>query len=196
MSPGDSSSPGTVTPGCERVLLVGFMGSGKTLVGELLAQRLSWSFRDFDREMESRLGLPISEIFRQHGEGFFRNAEERIGAELLQGTQVVLASGGGWPLAPGRMDCLGEGTFSVWLKVSAEEALRRAQAEGPTRPLLAVPDPLGKARALLKERELYYEQADITIDSTGVRAEELAETIQRLINEKRQAAGPAPPPKA
>ena len=196
MTPGPTSEDGTVTSICERVLLVGFMGSGKTRVGELLAQRLSWRFQDFDREIESRLGLPISEIFRQHGEGFFRAAEERIGAELLQGTQVVLASGGGWPIAPGRLDSLGHGTLSVWLKVNAEEALRRVQTEGPTRPLLTVADPLGKARGLLKERERYYEKAEITLDSTGVGAEELSETIQRLINEKRQAQGQTPPPKA
>jgi len=172
------------------------MGSGKTLVGELLARRLAWTFRDFDREIESRLGLPISEIFRQHGEGFFRDAEERIGAELLQDKRVVLASGGGWPIVPGRLDGLETGTFSVWLKVGAEEALRRIRAEGPTRPLLTGTDPLGKARALMEKREPYYERANVAIDSTGVGADELAETIQRLINEKRQACGPTPPPKA
>ena len=99
-----------MAPRCERVLLVGFMGSGKTRVGELLADRLSWAFQDFDRESESRLGLPIAEIFRQHGESFFRAEEKRVGEELLKGQQVVLASGGGWPIAPGRLTRRGEGT--------------------------------------------------------------------------------------
>ena len=196
MTHGPSSWARLVTPRCRRVLLVGFMGSGKTLVGGVLARRLAWTFRDFDMEIESRLGLPISEIFRQHGEGFFREAEARIGAELLQDTHVVLASGGGWPIAPGRLDRLGEETFSVWLKVGAEEALRRIRADGPTRPLLTGPDPLGRARALMAEREPYYERADVVVDSTDVGAEELAKTIHSLINEKRPAQGPTPPPKA
>jgi shikimate kinase len=165
------------------------MGSGKTRVGELLARRLSWAFRDFDREIESRLGLPISEIFRQHGEGFFRAEEKRVGEELLKGKQVVLASGGGWPIAPDRLNRQVEGTFSVWLKISPEEAIRRAREDGPTRPLLASADPLEEARALLKEREPYYARADIALDSTGQNAEQLAKTIQKLITEERQASG-------
>ena len=75
--------------------------------------------------------------------------------------------------------------FRSGLKVSTEEAVRRARAEGPTRPLLSTADSLGKARALLKEREPYYKRADVALDSTGVGAEELAETIQKLINEVR-----------
>jgi XRE family aerobic/anaerobic benzoate catabolism transcriptional regulator len=94
------------------------------------------------------------------------------------------------------MDGLDEGTLSVWLKVGAEEALRRIRTEGPTRPLLSGPDPLGVARALLEQREPYYEKADFAIDSSGVGAEELAARIQRLINEKRPAQGQTPPPKA
>ena len=97
----------------KRVLLVGFMASGKTRVGRLLAHRLGWSFRDFDSEIVSREGLSISEIFRQHGEGSFREMEARIGSELLGEDHVVLASGGGWPTGPGRMEDLPEGTLSV-----------------------------------------------------------------------------------
>ena len=64
-----------------RVVLVGFMGSGKTQVGQALARRLGWPFRDFDREIEGRLGLSIPEVFRQHGEELFREMEGQIGSE-------------------------------------------------------------------------------------------------------------------
>ena len=84
----------------------GVHGERKNPVGKLLAERLDWSFRDFDEEIYSRVGLPIPEIFRQHGEGFFRDLEEGVGEELLQWSGVVLASGGGWPAAPGRMEGL------------------------------------------------------------------------------------------
>jgi shikimate kinase len=178
----------------ERILLVGFMGSGKTRVGQLLAEDLGWSFRDFDQEIRARVGLPIPEIFLQHGESFFRGMEERIGAELLLDREVVLASGGGWPTALGRMEDLGPSTFSAWLTVTAEEAVRRVREEGPTRPLLAVADPLSRARALLKEREPFYEKAHVAIDSMQGGPEELARRIQHLMNEKgREVTRPLPP---
>ena len=177
-----------------RILLVGFMGSGKTQVGRLLARGLGWSFRDFDGEICAQVGLSIPEIFRQHGEGFFRDREEKIGNELLKERRVVLATGGGWPTVMGRMERLGQDTFSVWLKVTAEEALRRVRMEGPTRPLLAVADPLERARVLLREREPYYAKAHVAVDSTGAEPEELAHMIEDLMNEKgRDLTRPLPP---
>jgi shikimate kinase len=193
--PGGSkpSHEGSLVP-FERILLVGFMGSGKTQVGQALAKALSWSFRDFDEEIGTRVGLPIPEIFRQHGEGFFREVEERVGAELLLEREVVLASGGGWPAAVGRMEGLGPLTFSIWLQVTAEEAVRRVGEEGPTRPLLAGADPVSRARALLKEREPYYGKAHAAIDATDSGPEELAGRIKILLNERgRELIRPLPP---
>jgi shikimate kinase len=164
-----------------RILLVGFMGSGKTLVGQALARRLGWAFRDFDHEIRSRVGLPIPEIFRQHGEVHFREMEREVGETLLRERDVVLASGGGWPTSPGRLEEVPAGTVTVWLKVSAEEAVRRVREEGPTRPLLAVSDPLAKARELLMEREAHYEKADFSLDSSEGDPEELARRIEEMI---------------
>lgn len=183
--------PGPDPRPLKRVLLVGFMGSGKTRVGQALARLLGWSFEDFDQEIRSRFGLPVPQIFMEHGEAMFREMEERVGAELLLKENVVLASGGGWPAALGRMNALPPGTVSVWLQVSPEEAVRRVREEGPTRPLLAVPDPVGKARELLGEREAFYEMAHISIDSGRGEPEGLARTIQRLLNEMGDAE-PAP----
>jgi shikimate kinase len=168
----------------ERVLFVGFMGSGKTKVGQSLATRLAWPFIDFDEEIQRRTGLPISEIFHQHGEAFFRGIEENVGFDLLRRRQVVLASGGGWPAVEGRMERLGSGTLSVWLEVSPEVAVQRSRAEGATRPLLDVPEPLEKARELLEVRAPYYRKAHLTLDSSTVQPEELAERIFRYLNEK------------
>jgi shikimate kinase len=166
-----------------RVLLVGFMGSGKTHVGRALASRLGWGFRDFDDEVEISWGLPIPEIFRQHGEGRFRKMEGEVGQELLQKEAVVLASGGGWPAALGRMESLPSGTCSVWLKVTPEEAVRRVGDEGPTRPLLAVEDPLDRARRILAQREVYYEKADLTLDSLERDPGDLARRIEEMMAE-------------
>ncbi len=176
-----------------RVILVGFMGSGKTRVGQALARRLGWSFRDFDQEVRARVGLPIPEIFRQHGEEFFRAAEAEVGAVLLREKNVVLATGGGWPVAVGRLEALGTATLSVWLRVSPEVALSRASKEGPTRPLLAVPDPLSTARSLLERREPFYAMAQVVLDSDHMDPERLAQEIQDLmINRGQDLVRPLP----
>lgn len=178
----------------ERILLVGFMGSGKTHLGEILAKRLNWSFLDFDEEISSRVGLSIPDIFSQHGEAFFRGMEEKVGADLLLEREVVLATGGGWPARPGRMESLEPGTVSVWLQVPVEEALRRASQEGQTRPLLSVQDPGLRAEALLREREPFYRKADVAVNTMEVRPEELARTIENLINEKGRGRFSSLPP--
>lgn len=166
-----------------RILLVGFMGSGKTLVGQALSRRLGWEFRDFDQEIRTRVGLPIPEIFRQHGEAWFREMEVELGSRLLREEGVVLASGGGWASREGWLEELPSGTLSVWLKVSAEEAVRRVREEGPTRPLLAVPDPLAEARKLLAAREMRYREADLAVESEGAGPEILARQIEKLMHD-------------
>jgi shikimate kinase len=174
-----------------RLLLVGFMGSGKTLVGQALARRLGWGFRDFDQEVKIRSGLPIPEIFRQHGEGHFREMEAQVGQEVLLDESVVLASGGGWPTVLGRMEGLPEGTLSVWLIVTPEEAVRRAREEGPTRPLLEVKDPLARARKILAEREVHYRKAEVALDSQEGNPEELARRIEEIMNQSGRGRLPS-----
>ncbi len=183
-------------PAFQRVLLVGFMGSGKTEVGRALAERLSWTFRDFDEEVSSRVGLPIMEIFRQRGEPFFRATEETVGKELLLEQQVVLGSGGGWPAVEGRMENLPEGTLTVWLKVTAGEAVRRALQEGDTRPLLAVSDPQNVAENLLAQRERFYRLSHLALETEGEEPDRLAGQIEEHIKAMgRRTDRPSPPHK-
>ena len=81
----------------ERVLLVGFMASGKTSVGKELASRLGWDFEDFDTAIEARTGKSVSQIFSEDGENEFRRLECGVAEELLARRNTVVASGGGWP---------------------------------------------------------------------------------------------------
>jgi shikimate kinase len=169
----------------QRILLVGFMGSGKNQVGRAPASRLGWSIRDFDDEICARTGLSIPEIFREHGGAFYRGVEDRVGADLLRGEGVVLALGGGWPVAQGRMEGLGPDTLSIWLQVTPEAAVRGSQRkEGPTRPLLVGADPVGNAAILWEVREPYYRKAHVAIDSTGIETEELAKRIEEMVRDK------------
>lgn len=161
----------------QRIVLVGFMAAGKTTVGRHLAWRLGWEFVDFDELIESRTGRTIPEIFRVQGEAAFRAMEARLTDEFGGATRVVLSPGGGWITHPELLDSLGPGTLVVWLRISPDEAVRRAMADAVHRPLLAGPDPLHKARRLLAERESLYYLADLVVDVDARAVEDIAREI-------------------
>jgi shikimate kinase len=118
----------------------------------------------------------------------FRAIETRLSDELRAAEHTVFAPGGGWVTTPAALDDLPAGTALVWLRVSAEEAVRRATAGGIERPLLAGPDPLERARALLQEREALYRRADIVTDVDGRVPDDVARDIAaRLAKEQLQA---------
>jgi shikimate kinase len=177
---------GSGSGGHRRILLVGFMGSGKSTVGALLAARLGWSFFDFDVEIARRAGRSVEEIFREEGEASFRSLEAEVGRDLLREDRAVLATGGGWPASEGRMESVGEDTLSVWLQVSAESSLERIRGAAPARPLLAVPDPRERAERLLAERSGYYGRARLHLDTETTSPGELVDTILRHL----EAAAP------
>ena len=162
-----------------RVLLVGFMASGKSSVGKELASRLGWDFQDFDTVIEARAGKSVSEIFSEDGEDEFRRLESSVAGELLARSDTVLASGGGWPAQPGAWEMVTSDTMSVWLQVSPSVAVRRASKEGPTRPLLDVEGVLDRATALLLAREASYRRAQCTLDSEQYSPIELAGEIMK-----------------
>ncbi len=165
----------------ERVLLVGFMASGKTSVGRELASRLGWEFEDFDTVIEARAGKSVSQIFTEDGEAEFRRLESGVAEELLTRSNAVMASGGGWPAQPGSWKMVTEDTMSVWLQVSPAVAVRRASLEGPTRPLLEGGDVTDRAKALLLAREASYRRAQYALDSEQYGPLELASEIMKLM---------------
>ncbi len=153
------------------------MASGKSTVGQRLAERLGWDFLDFDEEIERRTGLAIPDIFRRMGEPAFRALEAELTAECGDLDHIVLAPGGGWITQPELLELLAPGTLLVWLRVSPEEAVRRAMRARTHRPLLAGPDPLARARLLLSEREPLYRQADVAVDVDDRDPDEVAAEI-------------------
>ena len=174
-----------------RLLLVGFMASGKTTVGRRLAERLGWRFVDFDDVVEEEAGSSIADVFAGQGEAAFRALEDAVARRLLQEDEVVLGSGGGWAAVPGRIGGAPAGTATVWLRVSAEEAVRRAQAAGGReRPLLAVETPLERARELLGCREPFYAVSRWTVDTEGRSPIEVCEEIEALMLDSAGATDP------
>ena len=163
-----------------RILLVGFMASGKSTVGREVARMLDWRFVDFDDEIRREVGEEIPDIFARSGEAGFRAIEARVARRLLPGDRVVLAAGGGWAAQAGHMESLPDDTLSVWLKVTPATAVSRARAQGAERPLLDVARPVQRARLLLATRTPYYRLARLTLDSEGISVTALAEQIARV----------------
>lgn len=170
-------SPRPVT----RVVLVGFMGAGKTSVGRTLAERLGWRFVDVDDAIEDEACSTVPEIFERLGEARFREMEERAAAAALRNEEVVVASGGGWAVRPGRLAELPPGTISIWLDVDAEEAVRRASGEPGARPLLEGNDPLRAARELLGRRREHYAAATWRVDTAGRSVDDVTARILKLL---------------
>lgn len=172
--------------GFTSVLLVGFMGSGKTRVGRALAERLGWTFVDFDDEIEHRTGRTVSRIFADEGEEVFRRLETELGERFVGRPRTVLAPGGGWGAVRGRLDDLPPDVLSVWLQVDADTAVERARRDGPSRPLLATDDPLATARELLERRRGAYASARLHVDTVGTSPDAVVSAIVGALESARE----------
>ena len=148
-----------------RVVLVGLMGAGKTTVGQLLAGRLGWSFRDLDAVIEQRAGKTVAELFAQEGENAFRRLEQQLTAELASTDRLVLTPGGGWVTRPETVAELKGDTAVFWLQVSPDEAVRRVQQDPVVRPLLKRDEPIAVLRRLAQERNSLYAQIGVPVQT-------------------------------
>ena len=138
-------------PTAPNVVLTGFMGTGKTTVGRLLAERLEYEFVDTDALIEDRHG-PIAEIFETSGEDEFRRIEREVAVDLATGERRVISTGGRMMLDPESADALGAVSRVFCLVASPETIAARVLSGGVVRPLLAGPDPLARITELLAER--------------------------------------------
>ena len=165
----------------ERLVIIGFMGAGKSTVGPMLADRLGWTFVDLDDDVAGRAGEPVHEIIRGRGLDTFRRLESEAGREVMRRRRVVVAVGGGWPAQPGHMELLTEGTLSVWLCVSAATAVARLARSSTPRPLLEVADPLATAESLLARRRKHYRRGDLEIDTERRTPDEVVGAILKRL---------------
>lgn len=170
-----------------RIMLIGFMGSGKTSVGRALSGQLGCALKDMDSMIADRAGKSIRQIFDEEGEQHFRDLETGLLEELAAGSAAgteVISAGGGIILRKANRLLLPECGVSVWLKVSAAEAAGRLAGD-ETRPLLAGAGKEDRIRRLLTEREaLYREAADVVIDTDGKDPETIAREITGILRLK------------
>jgi shikimate kinase len=149
--------------GSRSLVLVGMPGSGKSAVGRRLATRLDLPFVDADEEIERAAGKPITDIFKDHGEPYFREGERKVIARLLSGGPQVLATGGGALMSVETRDNIRRLGISIWLKAELPVLLRRVLKRN-NRPLL-VQDPERVMRELMEARYPIYATADLTVES-------------------------------
>jgi shikimate kinase len=151
------------------IVIIGFMGAGKTTIGRLLAAKLGLPFADSDQVIEEQAGRPIRRIFTEDGEPAFRDLEHKVIAGLLAGPDMVLALGGGAAAHPVTRPLLA-GVPVVYLRVGFAEAMSRVGGD-QGRPMLARPD----VRELYTERQaLYASVATLTVGTDGRTPDEIA----------------------
>lgn len=151
----------------DKIILVGFMGTGKTTVGKLLAEKLGWRFADTDALIEKKIGKPIREFFAEGNEAAFRQMETELCAEMHTWRNCVIATGGGIILNPVNRTHLLEAGFVICLQASLEHIAARLVTD-MDRPLLAGPDKMERLQSLLDQRAAIYTSMPVRIDTTGM----------------------------
>jgi len=160
----------------KNLYIVGFMGTGKTVAGRALSKKLRSDFVDLDACIEEKAGASIADIFRANGEEYFRSLEKQalLAASVKKG--AVVSCGGGIVIDPDNMALMKETGICICLSASPQEILKRIGATNH-RPLLHNADPLDRIQKLLSDRDSYYRQADVIIDTTNLSVEEIVEAI-------------------
>ena len=166
------------------IALIGFMGTGKTAVGRVLAEKLGKRFIELDWLIEQKAGKSIPEIFEQDGEIAFREREIEATKEVSKSKNSVIACGGGIVLNKINIDRLSESSRIVYLTASPRAILNRVSTEEGQRPLLEVENPILIIRELLRFRKPFYERAsDITINTSKLSIESITDQIINRLKE-------------
>jgi shikimate kinase len=162
----------------KRILLTGFMGSGKTTTGALLAARLGWRFVDLDQYVEAEHGISVADIFAQHGEGHFRQLETAALTSLLAEDYLVLALGGGAPETTANQLLVANSphTAVVHLTAPLEVLLTRCHADTTVRPNLPV-----AAERFATRHPIYQRLATHTLDTTTLTPEAAVDQLVTLL---------------
>lgn len=166
----------------KNIYLAGFMGTGKSVLGKILAKKLNRDFIETDKLIEDKQGLKIADIFSQKGECYFRILEQKVISKLCFRESLVVSCGGGMICNQDNLDLLKSTGVVFSLKASASIIYQRIR-EDSHRPLLNVDNQLEKIKQLLKQRKYYYDQADYVIDTDNILPQDVADKIIRILND-------------
>lgn len=181
-------------PPPKNIVLIGFMGCGKSTVGRKLQQMLGYPLVDTDHLIEAKAGLPVAEIFSRHGEGHFRQLESAVLHELTapRAPRRIVATGGGIVGRKRNRKLLRQLGFTVWLQAPVDAILERT-ARNRDRPLLRAENPRETIAVLLAERTPWYrETAHLAVDTAGLDVTEIAAGILESARYHFAAERPGP----
>jgi shikimate kinase len=157
----------------DKIYLVGFMAAGKTTLAQALGRRLGWRADDVDALIETRERRTVAEIFARDGEPYFRSVERQVIWSLLPQRHAVIATGGGTFIDPENRAAINADGLSVWIDVPFEVLLTRIPLDG-RRPMA---NDRVQLALLYESRRLAYQQAQVRLDASRARAEELVEQL-------------------
>lgn len=163
------------------IVLIGFMATGKTIIGKALARELKMDFIDTDSLIEMNEGKSISKIFEEEGETYFRDLEKKVIRKVSRKNNAVISTGGGAVLIKENMERLRQKGIIICLKTRPEIILERVKQQKGTRPLLKKPEPLKEIKTILKIRGPYYKQADFTMDTSDFEVGRIIEKILKKV---------------
>lgn len=170
----------------ENIVLIGFMGTGKTAAGTLLAERLGWKFIDTDKIVEDIAHKSIVRIFNEDGEKIFRKEETKAIKMTTHLKNYIISTGGGAILLEENVQLMKRAGTVILLSATPEKIIERLK-DDKTRPLLQVPDPFAKVQNLLKARMTHYvNAADAVVDTSSLSIEEVVENIIRRAQDINQ----------
>lgn len=168
----------------KHIILTGFMGTGKTETGMILARRTGRCFLDTDKLVEVKAGKSVARIFSEDGEEVFRELESGVlgGLSIYKPGTLVLSTGGGAVIREQNRQMMREIGIIVLLTSSVDDIVKRT-ARSKTRPLIDVPDRVEKMKDLLQERADYYRDCDLSVNTTATPPLKVAEKVIDLLKE-------------
>lgn len=171
----------------KNIVLIGFMGTGKSTVGIKLAERLRMKFVDMDREIEKISGMTIPMMFKKHGEVRFRSEEALMAKKLSQCSSLVIATGGGVVLREDNVLALRRNGIMICLDADPQVILDRVNRKKGTRPLLKKNVDETQIEQMLSEREEYYRMADYRIDTSDKEMDKIVDEILQFIKQENKS---------
>jgi shikimate kinase len=170
----------------DKIILMGYMGAGKSTIGKILAQKIKFKFVDLDKVIEKNENLSVNEIFNLKGELYFRKIENAILKEVLNSEEnQIISLGGGTPCYSNNIDLFKKDNFkTIYLNRSVENLVENLKGKKDKRPLLKNMDDLQLLEYISKhlfERSFYYNQSQIIINSDNKSKEEITDEIIQKI---------------
>jgi len=168
------------------LVLTGMMGSGKTSIGKEASTILGLKFYDTDLEIEKKLNMKIKDIFKLKGQNYYRQVEEKICIDLINGERKIVALGGGAFLNSAIREIVLKKSFSIWINVNLKTIVKRIKLSKNIRPMLDYDNLENSIKTILDERTPIYKMASITIEANNVSKKKIISEIQKNYGQSKK----------